>query len=97
EQPTALIVCVNLLLQSSPLNGSFPEDLVISTTTKPLVNAIPFMRSIQFNPGSVYRITLSALASTFGGIVTPICFAAFRLMMNSNFFGCSIGKRGRKV
>src|SRR5262245_34220855 len=38
---------------------------------------------------------LSALASTFGGIVRPICFAAFRLMTNSNFFGCSIGKRGR--
>ena len=36
-------------------------------------------------------ITLSALASTFGGIVRPICFAAFRLIMNSNFFGCSTG------
>jgi hypothetical protein len=38
-----------------------------------------------------HRITLSALASTLGGIVRPICFAAFRLMMNSNFFGCSTG------
>src|SRR4030095_5572028 len=38
-----------------------------------------------------YLITLSALASTFGGIVRPICFAVFRLMMNSNFFGCSTG------
>jgi putative tryptophan/tyrosine transport system substrate-binding protein len=37
-------------------------------------------------------ITLSARASTLGGIVRPICFAAFRLMMNSNFFGCSTGK-----
>ena len=27
-----------------------------------------------------YLITLSARASTFGGIVRPICFAAFRLM-----------------
>ena len=26
------------------------------------------------------------------GIVRPICFAALRLMINSNFFGCSIGK-----
>ena len=25
-------------------------------------------------------MTLSALTSTFGGIVTPICFAALRLM-----------------
>ena len=39
-----------------------------------------------------YLITLSALASTFGGIVRPICFAAFRLMMSSNFFGCSTGR-----
>ena len=38
-----------------------------------------------------HLITLSALTSTFGGIVRPICFAALRLMMNSNFFGCSTG------
>src|SRR5215813_12298496 len=41
---------------------------------------------------SVYLITLSALASTFGGIVRPICLAALRLMINSNFFGCSTGR-----
>ena len=34
-------------------------------------------------------ITLSARTSTLEGIVKPICLAAFRLMMNSNFFGCS--------
>src|SRR5262249_21780290 len=39
-----------------------------------------------------HRITLSALANTFGGIVNPICLAPFRLMMNSNFVGCSIGR-----
>jgi hypothetical protein len=33
-------------------------------------------------------ITLSARASTLGEIVRPIRFAAFRLMMNSNFVGC---------
>src|SRR6185369_3242035 len=33
----------------------------------------------------------SARASTFGGIVRPICLAAFRLMMNSNLLGCSTG------
>ena len=32
-----------------------------------------------------YLITLSARTSTFGGIVRPICFAAFRLMISSNF------------
>jgi hypothetical protein len=34
------------------------------------------MKSIQFNPGIAgYLITLSARASTLGGIVRPICFA----------------------
>jgi hypothetical protein len=37
-------------------------------------------------------MTLSARASTFGGIVRPICLEAFRLIMNSNFFGCSTGR-----
>jgi hypothetical protein len=44
------------------------------------------------SPLTPYRITLSARASTFGGIVSPICFAAFRLMTNSNFVGCSTGR-----
>src|SRR5215475_15390685 len=39
-----------------------------------------------------YLITLSARASTLGGMVKPICLAAFRLMMNSNFLGCSTGR-----
>jgi SOS response associated peptidase (SRAP) len=39
-----------------------------------------------------HLITLVARASTFGGIVRPICLAAFRLIMNSNFVGCSTGK-----
>ena len=41
---------------------------------------------------SSYLITLSALTSTFGGIVTPICLAVFRLITNSNFLGCSTGR-----
>src|SRR5262249_6632490 len=51
-------------------------------------------RRNQFNPGSprAYLITLSALASTLGGIVRPICFAVFRLIKNSKFVGCSTGK-----
>ena len=40
-----------------------------------------------------YLMTLSARASTFGGIVRPICLAAFRLMTNSNFVGCSTGSQ----
>src|SRR5215470_13730372 len=39
-----------------------------------------------------YRITRSALASTFDGIVTPICLAVLRLITNSNFVGCSTGR-----
>ena len=39
-----------------------------------------------------YLITLAARTSTFGGIVKPICFAAFRLTTNSNFIGCSTGR-----
>src|SRR5262245_2454875 len=39
-----------------------------------------------------HRITRSALASTLGGIVTPICLAVLRLITNSNFVGCSTGK-----
>ena len=37
-------------------------------------------------------MTLSALANTFGGSVRPICFAVFRLMISSNFVGCSTGR-----
>ena len=41
---------------------------------------------------SPHRSTRSALASTFGGIVRPICLAALRLMISSNFIGCSTGR-----
>src|SRR5262245_40318184 len=39
-----------------------------------------------------YRMILVARASTLGGIVKPICFAAFRLITSSNFLGLSMGK-----
>src|SRR5688572_30816571 len=45
----------------------------------------------KFGEASHYLITRSARASTFGGIVRPICLAVLRLMTNSNFFGCSTG------
>src|SRR6266496_3360443 len=38
--------------------------------------------------------TLSARYKTDGGIVRPICFTAFKLMMNSNFVGRSTGRSG---
>src|SRR6185295_1061340 len=40
----------------------------------------------------IHLITLSALASTLGGIVRPICLAVFRLITSSNFVGCSMGR-----
>jgi len=39
-----------------------------------------------------HRITLSALAKTFGGIVIPICLAVFKLITSSNLVGCSTGR-----
>src|SRR5688500_1887429 len=38
-----------------------------------------------------HLITLSARASTFGGIVNPICLAVFRLITSSKFLACSTG------
>src|SRR5262249_41207811 len=43
-------------------------------------------------PSSYYLITLSARASTSGGIVTPICLAVLRLITNSNLIGRSTGR-----
>ena len=40
----------------------------------------------------VYSITSSARASTECGISIPSALAAFRLMTNSKFVGCSTGK-----
>src|SRR5262249_45242003 len=39
-----------------------------------------------------YLITLFARASTSGGIVRPICLAAFKLITNSNLVACCTGR-----
>src|ERR671910_1782034 len=39
-----------------------------------------------------YLITRSARVSKIGGMVTPICFAVFKLITISNLVGCSTGK-----
>ena len=39
-----------------------------------------------------HLISLSARASTSGGIVRPICLAVLRLITSSNFVGCSTGR-----
>ena len=52
-----------------------------------------WIRLIRFADGArLHLITLSALASTFCGIVRPICFAVLRLITSSNFVGCSTGR-----
>ena len=51
-----------------------------------------FERRHTSRPVTDYLITLSARTSTFGGIVRPICLAAFRLIISSNFVGCSMGR-----
>ncbi len=47
---------------------------------------------IAFRETVGYLMTLSALKSTSGEIVTPICFAVFKLMTKSNFLGHSTGR-----
>ncbi len=39
----------------------------------------------------LHLITLSALANTVGGMVSPISLAVFRLITSSNLVGCSTG------
>src|SRR5215475_14041859 len=49
------------------------------------------------NPKLFHLITLSARYSTDCGIVTPICFAVFKLMTNSYSLGCSTGSSCGRV
>jgi hypothetical protein len=58
---------------------------------------ISFIADYRREPSSgmlpaLHLITLSARANTFGGMIRPICFAAFRLITSSNFVGCSTGR-----
>ena len=62
----------------------------VSTTIFPFIYFFLFFSSTFVNHLASLD-HLSARANTFGGIVKPICFAAFRLMMNSNLVGCSTG------
>src|SRR5262245_33832344 len=83
-------------------NG-FPRPLIVPHVFLKLILLPPFEHAVSNHDGTCNRstphstlgpshlMTLSALTSTFGGIVRPICFAVFRLMTNSNFSGCSTG------
>ena len=47
--------------------------------------------AVLISVSSGYRMIRSARPNTLGGIVTPICFAVFKLTASSNFVACSIG------
>lgn len=72
--------------------------------TKPLCYA-PVAKLIHYNLDAMslepkiqnYLITLSARASTSGGIVRPICLAVFKLLISSNFVGYSTGNSAGRV
>ena len=75
----------------------YPDLLLECKTTYPkivssLVLQCAFLAPCPQLRATCYFMTLSARASTFGGIVRPICLAALRLITNSNFVGCSTGK-----
>ena len=54
----------------------------------------PFLTlcSLPMRFSRFYRITLFARARKSGESVRPICFAAFKLITNSNFVACCTGK-----
>jgi hypothetical protein len=52
---------------------------------------LPNPKSAIQNPKWSHRITRSALAKTFGGIVKPICLAALRLITSSNLIDSPVG------
>src|SRR5262249_10416240 len=94
--------CVTRLCRSAP--AKFSIEWLLSSRychipyDKTAREAIPFMRSIQFNPNTIcsfddaYRMIVVARANRSGGIVRPMCFAVCRLITNSNFAGCWTGR-----
>ena len=79
------VCCASAETLSRKEHGAKSNDSDFSLHVFPL-------RLVHLTLAPSHLITLSARASTFGGIVKPICLAAFRLMMNSNFVGCSTGR-----
>ena len=77
-----------------------PKDslhLFDSLNRKPVVSyvepsAIESLSRTAIRDLNCHLMTRSARASTLGGIVRPICLAAFRLMTKANFVGCFTGK-----
>lgn len=83
-----------------------PDFFILETVYSPWCSAcfsLIFTHSIRRRPNfftiahclvpnvCFHRITLSARTNTFGGIVTPICFAVLRLNISWNLAGRSTG------
>ena len=79
----------------TPVNASPASFRTQTHDSEPKWCATPFLcgslirYSMPVYPGASL-ITLSARASTLGGMVRPICLAVFRLITNSNFVGCDL-------
>ena len=83
----------NLQFSDSPYNQPFNLGAAHDVLSEQVQKVADQGQSAEISARAVaYLITLSALASTFGGIVRPICFAALRLITNSNLVGCSMGR-----
>src|SRR5688572_3960548 len=90
-------------LQLPSIAGPFPLSIIGQEPAVTIIESGELLSTIFFIAPEAnltldaltltgYRITLSALASTFGGIVRPICLAVLRLITSSNFVGCSTGR-----
>jgi hypothetical protein len=62
-----------------------------SPTGWTLIVAVGMSQRATNGSGQPYSITSSALASRDGGTVRPSALAVFRLMVKSNFVGCTTG------
>src|SRR6266545_489265 len=79
------------LLPISPNLGAFAS--LRETQFFPILSLSQNFKYLWLDFGlQIHRITRSALANTFGGIVRPICLAVLRLITNSNFVGRSTGR-----
>src|SRR5262245_51817452 len=87
-----------VLLSRKPIRGTLPACCASEDAQNAENNAVSAKQMTVFLIGFLrvcalcYLITLSALASTLGGIVKPICLVVFRLITNSNFIGCSTAR-----
>ena len=77
------------------VDARMSESLIFGygSMASPNCFSIPILTEIENRQSNIESLDDPvARASTFGGIVNPICFAVFRLMMSSNFVGCSTGR-----